>query len=267
MFEQIHKCLWAAFPLRLLCLLTAKERHIPSVLKELFAVPKLAESHSYLSIGSPRGSWRRKERQRRNRLCLALFVVVSSPLVSHCLSVCVPFSVKEKPKVAVLSSPAAALCHCLLMYPNATDRWLWGLSVGQTCSKSVARTECATQTLSFHFPEQITYPYCFVKLNIGKWDWIRQHETYVQIQGVLKQDIIWSFLSQFMLKICDLVYLQITHESVHLTFLRTHPHTKKKPTHLLHSGRVFRALCRSGTGCVGVGFISILWCILFSPQE
>lgn len=84
-----------SLPLRLLCLLTAKERHIPSVRKELFAVPKLAESLAYLLMGSLQGSRRRKERRRQNRLCLALFVVVSSPLVSHCLSACVPFSVTE----------------------------------------------------------------------------------------------------------------------------------------------------------------------------
>lgn len=87
-----------SLPLRLLCLLIARERHIPSVLKELFAVPKLAESHSYLLIGSPQGSWETEgapeaESSPPGTVCCCQWTAGLS-LSAECL--CAIFLLKEK---------------------------------------------------------------------------------------------------------------------------------------------------------------------------
>lgn len=138
-------------PLRLSCLLTAKKRHILSVFKELFAVPKL-EPHLYVIcislcvlIGRPLGrewAWE----------CLALFVVVSCPLVPHCwvwlcrfllsetLNTCsaLAYFLLDIPRLIIQVSPVAVLCHFLVIY---TTLLVCLQLVIALCNKSVARTK------------------------------------------------------------------------------------------------------------------------------
>lgn len=157
--------------LRLSYLLTAAERHVAHVLKEPFAVPKLAESHSYLQIGSWRGSWRWKERQRGivsdGTVCCCQF----STGLSLFLCLWAPFLMRKKRK-----SQKLQLCQCLfnavysvsstsclslalsIDIPQCNNQWLLGFWSNMLCSKSVGRAKYATKTLSFHIStKQITY--------------------------------------------------------------------------------------------------------------
>lgn len=200
-----------SLPLRLLCLLTAKGRHIPAVLKELLAVPKLAESHSYLLIGSLWGQLKTEgapaaESSVPGTVCCWQWSAGQRACVCVCLHVfvcvCVPFYVKGKHKVVALKLTVRfsrafysvlTSCCSLTLSSDVPER-NWQAVVGFVCwsnipcSKSAARTKCAAQTLSFPFPEQITHRCCFVKWNAvqrGREIGIRQNKTNMQIKDFI----------------------------------------------------------------------------------